>query len=160
MNLLLLHVNLFKPCQFTLAMGLRRKFLYREPKNFRLLPHSSGRLIKKECEGRIGRECLLQPVSNCDAKRMNRILEDSKQRKSLFVLDSNRCTKLQRAGINTLDAIINVTSGYDVVQYRHTFQSACDLWKLQQSMNKELTLNISKQNGYDLQYQEVCRSLS
>ena len=136
-------------------MGLRRKFLYREPRNFRLLPHSSGRQIPTECENREGRECLLLPTSNCDGSEMQFILDTANSNDSVFVLDKPRCGQLQRDGINTLDAVMNLTMEYKVVIYRHTFQSACDLWKLQQSMNRELTLNISKRNGYQLEYHEV-----
>lgn len=136
-------------------MGLRRKFLYYEPRNFRLLPHSSGRQIPTECQHREGRSCLLLPTSNCDGSQMKSILDRAKKKDSVYVLDKGHCGKLQRDGIDTLDAIMNITKSFKVVIYKHTFQAACDLWKLQQSMNKPLTMNVSQRNGYELEYHEV-----
>ena len=139
---------------FTLSLGTRRTFLMHTPHHFRLLPHSNGASIPELCGGRTGRLCVFKAESNCDATQVKEIIDAAQTHGDLFVLGGTQCLQLVELGIDSLDKFAAHTANYSVIQYKHTLYNPCELWMLQQSMNRALTENISRRLGYNVSYDE------
>ena len=68
--------------------------------------------------------------------------------KRIFVSRFTCNGSLKKGRVSTLQQFISITKDYQVINYQHIFTTACDLLKLQPSMNKPLTQSVIKQHNY------------
>lgn len=115
---------------------------------------TNGESIDAECQHRTGRLCFFKPVSNCNQQQIDGILDNAKRKRSVLVMDTAHCAAMYNQSIDTLSKFVDHTKDFKVIQYHHSLQTACDVLKYQQSMNKELTEHISEKYGFGVTYSE------